>query len=125
MNKCNTFFLLLTSPPLSLDFPFDAEDDDVVEEEPLDHHSIRSPPLTQSESQPAPNPQTQVTLGPNLVPTSESCLNRIFKSHPLLLSSTGMKTNLRAYISNNRRRNLPKLLKLPLPMTQIQLHPRK
>ncbi|OMO75196.1 hypothetical protein CCACVL1_16293 [Corchorus capsularis] len=50
---------------------FDAEEDDAVEEEPLDHHSIRSPPLTQSESQPAPDPQTQVTPDPDPVPTSD------------------------------------------------------
>ncbi|OMO58569.1 histone-lysine N-methyltransferase [Corchorus capsularis] len=110
---------------LSFEFPFDVEDDAAVKEEPLDHHSIRSPPLTQFESQRPLDPQTQVTLDPDLVPTSKSRLNRIFKSHPLLLSSIGMRTNLRAYLSNNCCRILPKLLELPLPMTQIQLHPGK
>ncbi|XVE94167.1 hypothetical protein REPUB_Repub01dG0258500 [Reevesia pubescens] len=51
---------------------FEAEDDDdAVEEEPLDHHSIRSPPLTQSDSQPNPDPETQINPDPNPVPTSD------------------------------------------------------
>ncbi|XWS62423.1 hypothetical protein CRYUN_Cryun06bG0009400 [Craigia yunnanensis] len=51
---------------------FEVEDDDAVEEEPLDHHSIRSPPLTQSDSQPIPDPETQTNPDPNPVPTSDS-----------------------------------------------------
>ncbi|XP_017971843.1 PREDICTED: uncharacterized protein At5g49945 [Theobroma cacao] len=50
---------------------FDAEDDDAVDEEPLDHHAIRSPPLTQSDSQPTPDPETQSNPDPNPVPTSD------------------------------------------------------
>lgn len=51
---------------------FDAEEDDAVEEEPLDHHSIKSPPLTQSESQPIPDPETPIKSDPDPVPTSDS-----------------------------------------------------
>ncbi|XP_022762784.1 uncharacterized protein At5g49945 [Durio zibethinus] len=50
---------------------FDAEDDDAVEEEPLDHHSIRSSPVTQSNSQPTPDPETQTNPDSNPVPTSD------------------------------------------------------
>ncbi|XVF45901.1 hypothetical protein PTKIN_Ptkin02bG0245300 [Pterospermum kingtungense] len=51
---------------------FDAEDDDAVEEEPLDHHSIKSPPLTQSDSQHTPDPDTQIESDPNPNPVSSS-----------------------------------------------------
>ncbi|KAG4153313.1 hypothetical protein ERO13_D04G176300v2 [Gossypium hirsutum] len=44
---------------------FDSEDDDTVEEEPFDPHSVKSPPLTQSESQPSLDPDL------NTVPTSD------------------------------------------------------
>ncbi|XVF00584.1 hypothetical protein REPUB_Repub04eG0013000 [Reevesia pubescens] len=50
---------------------FDAEDDDAIEEEPLDHHSIKSPPLTQSDSKPTqPDPETQTN--PDSKPVSNS-----------------------------------------------------
>lgn len=44
---------------------FDSEDDDTVEEEPFDPHPVKSPPLTQSESQPSLDPDL------NTVPTSD------------------------------------------------------
>ncbi|XP_022748678.1 uncharacterized protein At5g49945-like [Durio zibethinus] len=50
---------------------FDAEDDDAVEEQPLDHRFIRSPPLTQSDSQATPDPETQTNPDPNPFPTSD------------------------------------------------------
>ncbi|XVE67466.1 hypothetical protein DITRI_Ditri08aG0163500 [Diplodiscus trichospermus] len=50
---------------------FDAEDEDAVEEEHLDHRSIRSPPLTQSDSQTSPAPETQTNPVPNPVPASD------------------------------------------------------
>ncbi|GMI70629.1 hypothetical protein like AT4G24330 [Hibiscus trionum] len=50
---------------------FDAEDDETVEEEILDHHSIRSPPVTQSDSHPLPDLQTQTGPDPNPVPVSD------------------------------------------------------
>ncbi|KAA3463353.1 coiled-coil domain-containing protein [Gossypium australe] len=48
-----------------MDFRFDSEDDDTVEEEPFDPHPVKSPPLTQSESQPSLDPDL------NTVPTSD------------------------------------------------------
>ncbi|XVE48577.1 hypothetical protein DITRI_Ditri01bG0012500 [Diplodiscus trichospermus] len=51
---------------------FEAEDDDAIEEEPLDHHSIRSPPLTQSDSKLTPDPEIRTNLDPKPVPASDS-----------------------------------------------------
>ncbi|KAE8698823.1 hypothetical protein F3Y22_tig00110597pilonHSYRG00911 [Hibiscus syriacus] len=51
---------------------FDAEDDETIEEEILDHHSIRSPPVTQSDSQPLTDLETRTDPDPNPVPASDT-----------------------------------------------------
>ncbi|KAG4163481.1 hypothetical protein Goshw_028395 [Gossypium schwendimanii] len=51
---------------------FDAEEDDPVEDDILHHHSIPSPPVTQSDSQPLSDLETKSHPDPNPVPTSDS-----------------------------------------------------
>ncbi|GMI87909.1 hypothetical protein like AT4G24330 [Hibiscus trionum] len=51
---------------------FDAEDDETIEEEILDHHSIRSPPVTKSDSHPLTDLETQTEPDPNPVPASDT-----------------------------------------------------
>ncbi|KAE8726025.1 hypothetical protein F3Y22_tig00007895pilonHSYRG00059 [Hibiscus syriacus] len=50
---------------------FDAEDDETVEEEIFDHHSIRSPPVTKSDSHPLLDLETQTHPDPNPIPASD------------------------------------------------------
>ncbi|PPR99889.1 hypothetical protein GOBAR_AA20778 [Gossypium barbadense] len=50
---------------------FDAEEDDPVEDDILNHHSIPSPPVTQSDSRPLSDLETKSHPDPNPVPTSD------------------------------------------------------
>ncbi|KAE8690757.1 hypothetical protein F3Y22_tig00110893pilonHSYRG00456 [Hibiscus syriacus] len=51
---------------------FDAEDDETIEEEILDHHSIRSPPVSRSNSQPLTDLGTPTDPDPDFVPASDT-----------------------------------------------------
>ncbi|KAL4319551.1 hypothetical protein GQ457_18G020370 [Hibiscus cannabinus] len=61
---------------------FDAEDDETLEEEILDHHLIRPPPVTKSDSHPLPDLDTHSGPDPDPVPvsdpTSQSDLHKAF-----------------------------------------------
>ncbi|MBA0815213.1 hypothetical protein Gohar_020975 [Gossypium harknessii] len=83
ISSCNLLLLLsvlITHLCFSLVFAdshfegFDSEDDDTVEEEPFDPHSVKSPPLTQSESQPSLDPD--LNTFPTSDPSSQSDLQK-------------------------------------------------
>ncbi|GMJ15160.1 hypothetical protein like AT4G24330 [Hibiscus trionum] len=103
---------------------FDAEDGETIEEEILDHHSIRSPPVTESDSHPLTDLETQTEPDPNHVPASDTPSQSDLQKPSATSFEYWDEDNLRAYPSNSRRPNLQRILKTPLPMTQIRKRPR-